>query len=220
MLRRNISATRLRRALSTATHDVVIAGDGVVGASAAYHLALEDPSLRVCVVERDPTFAHASAMLSAGGIRQQFSLAANIQLSLYGIDFLRRAPVDLRLPGQEPPDVQFREQGYLFLASEQGEPTLRRNHATQVSQGVTWTTLLGPDELATRFPWLNVDGVTLGCVGEQSEGCAAAARSLPAPASGRPAARRRRAPLVAGGSTRGRSWRGCARRRSTWVSPL
>ena len=160
------------RSLHTAspTYDVVIVGGGAMGASVAYHTALADRSLSVCVVERDPSYAHCSAMLSAGGVRQQFSLAANIQLSLYGTDFLRRAPVDLCVPGEEPPSMEFKEQGYLFLASEQGEATLRRNHQTQRSQGVDWTTLLGPAELAARFPWLRTDGVALGCVGERGEG--------------------------------------------------
>ena len=110
----------------------------------------------------------ASAMLSAGGIRQQFSLPVNIQLSLYGVDFLRRLADELQVPGSPPPDAQFKEQGYLFLASAQGEATLRRNQATQLAQGVSWTRLLSPDALRRRFPWLNVDGVALGCVGEQS----------------------------------------------------
>merc|ERR1719506_2901819 len=112
-----------------------------MGASVAYHNALADPSLRVCVVERDTSYAHAGAM------RQQFSLPVNIQLSLYGVDFLRRLGDELQVPGSPPPDAQFKEQGYLFLASAQGEATLRR-----------------------RFPWLNVDGIALGCVGEHSEG--------------------------------------------------
>jgi len=64
-------------------------------------------------------------MLSAGGIRQQFSLAANIELSKYGIEFLRRIPQDLAVKGFEKPNIQLKEQGYLFLASSQGEATLR-----------------------------------------------------------------------------------------------
>jgi hypothetical protein len=32
-----------------------------------------------------------------------------------------------QVPGAPPPDVQFKEHGYLFLASAQGEATLRRN---------------------------------------------------------------------------------------------
>ena len=57
--------------------------------------------------------------------------------------------------------MQFKEQGYLFLASAQGEATLRRNQATQAAQGVSWTRLLSPEALQRRFPWLNVDGVAL-----------------------------------------------------------
>ena len=157
-------------ASATSSYDVVVAGGGVVGCSVAYHAALADPRLKICVVERDPTYARASAQLSAGGIRQQFSLAANIQLSLYGIDFLRSLSTNLHVPGEDPPDVQFKEQGYLFLASDAGEETLRRNHTTQAGQGVSWTTLLSPSELSHRFPWLNTDGVALGCLGEHSEG--------------------------------------------------
>merc|ERR1719506_3480115 len=122
-----------------------------MGASVAYHNALADPSLRVCVVERDTSYAHAGAM------RQQFSLPVNIQLSLYGVDFLRRLGDELQVPGSPPPDAQFKEQGYLFLASAQGEATLRRNQATHLAQGVSWTRLLSPDALRRRFPWLNVD---------------------------------------------------------------
>ena len=117
-----------RRLFSTSARefDVVVAGGGVMGTSVAYHLALNSPSLRVAVVERDPSGEHASAPRSAGGIRQQFSLRPNIELSLYGVEFLRRAADDLRVPGEQPPDVQFKENGYLFLASEQGVETLRR----------------------------------------------------------------------------------------------
>jgi len=155
---------------STNDFDVVVVGSGAMGSSVAYHLALLQPDLKICVLERDTTFTHCSAMLSAGGIRQQFSLPTNIELSMYGIEFLKRLRCDLAVPGQDPPDVQFREQGYLFLAGEEGEEILRQNHATQRSCGVDWTSLLTPVELAARFPWLNTDGVALGCVGEHSEG--------------------------------------------------
>ena len=77
-----------------------------MGSSVAYHLKLLSPATRVCVVERDPNYAHASAPRSAGGIRQQFSLPENIELSLYGLDFLRSAGTILRVPGDDEPDVQ------------------------------------------------------------------------------------------------------------------
>ena len=37
---------------------------GVVGSSIAYHLSALSRSLRVAVIERDPRYVHASAMLS------------------------------------------------------------------------------------------------------------------------------------------------------------
>ena len=143
-------AQRRMASLSHAEFDVVVCGGGVVGTSVAYHLARASPSLRVAVVERDPSGEHASAPRSAGGIRQQFSLQPNIELSLYGVDFLRRAANDLHVPGEQPPDVQFKENGYLFLASEQGVATLRSNHATQARAGAS-TVLLEPAELAARL---------------------------------------------------------------------
>ena len=112
--------------LTQTDYDVVVVGSGAMGASAAYHLALlGPPGLNICVVERDPTFEHCSAMLSVGGVRQQFSLAANVKLSMYGSHFIRDAHKDLAVPGGDAPDLQFKEQGYLFLAGDKSEETLR-----------------------------------------------------------------------------------------------
>ena len=41
-------------------------------------------------------------MLSAGGIRQQFSIRENIEMSLYGIDFLRSLPHEVQTPQSRP----------------------------------------------------------------------------------------------------------------------
>ena len=65
--------------------DVLIVGGGVVGMSSALHLKEAQPSLRVAVVERDPSYTQCSAVLSAGGIRQQFSMRENILMSIYGV---------------------------------------------------------------------------------------------------------------------------------------
>ena len=37
----------------------------------------------------------------------------------------------MTVEGEEPPDVQFVEGGYLFLASNEGEQTMRENFETQ-----------------------------------------------------------------------------------------
>lgn len=150
-------------------YDVVIVGGAAHGASAAYHLAA-DPGLsgRILLLERDPTFARAATALSAGGIRQQFSSAVNIALSLYGIDFLRRAGDLLAVDGERP-DVGLVEGGYLFLASEAGVDTLRRNHALQTALGAD-IAFLDHAALAARCPWLSTDGLAAGCLGESGEG--------------------------------------------------
>ena len=161
-----------RRTLSTTSHDVVVCGGGVVGSSVALHLRARRPDLRVTVLERDQTYAAASAPLSAGGIRQQFTTPANVQLSCYGAQFLREGLA--LLSGQDPREVrdriQFREAGYLTLASEKGASALRENVAIQHAGGAHWIDLLDPTQLSREFPWLSVDGVGLGAFGRKNEG--------------------------------------------------
>lgn len=59
-----------------------------MGSSTAYHLAMAGVK-DIAVIERDPGYKMASAVLSAGGIRQQFSLPENIELSMYGIGMIK-----------------------------------------------------------------------------------------------------------------------------------
>jgi glycine/D-amino acid oxidase-like deaminating enzyme len=115
-------------------HDVVIIGGAVHGASLAYHLAAGGFDGSVVLVEKDTTFAQAATALSAGSIRQQFSTAVNIEISLYGIEFLRNVGALLTVDGDRP-DIGLREGGYLFLASEAGKAQLPATHALQVSLG-------------------------------------------------------------------------------------
>ncbi|MEE6525161.1 hypothetical protein FKM82_024995, partial [Ascaphus truei] len=76
--------------------DIVIIGGGVIGWSIAYWLKQKEHrqgALKVVVVERDPTYSRASTVLSAGGIRQQFSRPENIRMSLFSAQFLRNINV-------------------------------------------------------------------------------------------------------------------------------
>ncbi|HET7718065.1 MAG TPA: FAD-binding oxidoreductase [Bauldia sp.] len=149
--------------------DVVIVGGAAHGASVAYHLAA-DPSFagRIVLIEKDPTFARAATALSAGGIRQQFSTPVNVSLSLYGIDFLRRAGDLLAVDGDRP-DVGLVEGGYLFLASAAGAEVLAGNHALQTGLGAD-IVRLDAAGLAARFPWLSTEGIVAGCFGQTGEG--------------------------------------------------
>jgi glycine/D-amino acid oxidase-like deaminating enzyme len=148
---------------------VVIVGGGAIGSSAAYHLATH-PRFRgeIIVVERDPSYARASSMLSASGIRQQFSTPVSIRMSQYGLAFIRDAARALAADGQAPL-LAFKEHGYLFLASEAGSAVLRENVALQRGEGadIVW---LDPTALTARFPWLSTDGIAAGAFGASGEG--------------------------------------------------
>lgn len=145
---------------------MLVAGGGVVGAACGYFLA--SLGLRPMVIERDPSYRRASSALSASSIRQQFSTAINIRLSQASLEFYRRIGDLLEVDGERP-DIGLVERGYLFLASAAGVDVLRANHAVQRSCGVA-ASLLPAEALAARLPWLNVDGIAAGSLGEGGEG--------------------------------------------------
>jgi len=147
---------------------VVIVGGGVIGSSIAYFLRLADPTVGVTVIERDPTYARSSSALSAASIRQQFSTPLSIQMSLFGIEFLRSIGERLCVDGVKP-SIDLHEGGYLFLATPVGETTLRENHALQTSLGAD-ISLLDRSALQARFPWLNAEDLVAGTFGESGEG--------------------------------------------------
>jgi len=149
--------------------DVVIVGGGVIGSAIAYFLAdADDFDGTVAVIERDPTYAGASTTLSAGSIRQQFSTAENIEISKFGIAFLKSIAEHLTVDG-EAPDVGLQEKGFLFLATDDTRSILDANHALQRGHGCA-VELLDPAGLKDRFPWLNVDGIAAGSFGVTDEG--------------------------------------------------
>jgi FAD-dependent oxidoreductase domain-containing protein 1 len=148
---------------------VVIVGGGAIGSSTAYHLATHPRfSGEIVVIERDPTYARASSMLSASGIRQQFSTPVSIRMSQYGLAFIREARTALAVDG-DAPELGFKEHGYLFLASAAGADVLRGNVALQRAEGAE-IALLEPAEIAARWPWMSVEGVAAGAFGERGEG--------------------------------------------------
>lgn len=149
-------------------HPIVIVGGGAIGSAIAYFLTLQQPGCEVVVVERDPTYARASSALSASSIRQQFSTDINIQISAFGMGFLRQLGTLLACDGSAP-NVGLHEGGYLYLATQAGEATLRESHALRRLHGAD-VALLSPQQLAARFPWLALQDVALGSLGLSGEG--------------------------------------------------
>ncbi|KAK9536946.1 hypothetical protein VZT92_006688 [Zoarces viviparus] len=152
--------------------DIVIVGGGVVGWSIAYWLKQKERvrgGVKVLVVEKDLTYSQASTVLSAGGIRQQFSLPENIHLSLASADFMRNINEHLGVLNEDPVDLQFNHSGYLFLASEEVAHIMEENYSTQRNAGAK-VSLLSPTQLKEKFPWMNTDGVVLASHGLENEG--------------------------------------------------
>jgi glycine/D-amino acid oxidase-like deaminating enzyme len=149
--------------------DVVIVGGAIIGSAIATFLAQRpDFDGRIVVVERDTTFRTSSTTLSAASIRLQFSTPLNIRMSQYGVEFLKALDRHLAVDGVAP-EIDFVENGYLFLATEAGRPTLERIHAVQRELDVP-VELLTPDELKTRFDWMETDDLAAGSLGLAGEG--------------------------------------------------
>ncbi|NRG16663.1 FAD-binding oxidoreductase [Rhizobiales bacterium] len=155
--------------MSVETADVAIVGGAVTGSSIACHLGM-NPGFpgRIVVIEKDPSYRYCASTLSAASIRQQFSEPTNIEISLYGIGFLREIGTRLAIDG-DVPEIGLHEGGYLFLATPDKREILEENHALQTRLGAD-ILFLEPEDLLKRFPWLNVEGIAAGCWGRSGEG--------------------------------------------------
>ena len=150
-------------------YDIVIVGGGVTGCSTALFLARE-PGFdgTVLVVERDPTYENAPSAKATGGFRQQFSTPENIRIGLFGVHFLKHLGDYLSIDG-ETPDVGFRENGYLLLATESMLPVMLENNAVQRELGAD-VHFRTRDELRARYSWLGADGLAGGFLSGSGEG--------------------------------------------------
>ena len=131
-------------------YDVILAGGGVMGCAAAYHLRKSDSTLRVAIIEKDPSYRYNSTVLSDGNTRLQFNLEENIRISQYALEVLETFAEDMAV-GDRKPDPAFRQEGNLFICDAEGRDNARTGLARQQGLGcpVTW---LEPDEIAARFP--------------------------------------------------------------------
>ena len=178
--RRGAAATAVAASIPART-DVVIIGGGLVGTSVAYHLAKRDAQCRVTVIEKDVQFKFASSSRSLGGIRVQFAEPENVKMSMYGLEFLRRAHTELQPEESAAAASEMHhtndlgmlvtDAGYLYLAnSDSGKEALVENHTMQQQCGVEGIQLLEPRQIQHIFPWMNTNDVTLGSYGVGVEG--------------------------------------------------
>jgi sarcosine oxidase subunit beta len=138
------------------TAAVVIIGGGCMGASVAYHLTRRGVH-DVVLVEREKMLATGSTGRNAGGVRHQFSNAANIRLSIESIGMLERFADEVGYP------IDFHQDGYLFLLSTQASvETFRENVLLQRSLGVDvqWLDANGAAALAPGLDTADVIAAT------------------------------------------------------------
>jgi FAD-dependent oxidoreductase domain-containing protein 1 len=143
--------------------DVVIAGGGAVGSATAYFLN-EPPGFTgtVAVVEPDPSYQFAASTRSAASIRRQFSTPLNIEMSAFGMQFLRAC-------GRGLAHVNLKESTYLTLATPTGAEALRHNVEVQRRCG-TEVRLLDAAGLARYYPWINPADLAMGADTPHGEG--------------------------------------------------
>ncbi|TMD35915.1 MAG: FAD-binding oxidoreductase [Chloroflexi bacterium] len=166
--------------------DVVIAGGGIMGCALAYQLAKRD--VDVILLERE-TLGSQSTGRCAGGVRQQFSMPANVKLQRLSVRLFE----DFEAETGHPAD--FRQLGYLFvLTLPQQVEDFRHNMEMWHGLGLTEARWVDATEAARMVPVLNVDDV-LGCTYCPTDGIASPADVTSGYAS---AARRRGARLKEG----------------------
>ncbi|HLM36522.1 MAG TPA: FAD-dependent oxidoreductase [Gaiellaceae bacterium] len=103
---------------------IVVAGAGAIGASVAYHLA--SLGAREVVLADRGRVAGGATSKAMGGVRQQFSTAAEVRLAQASIRFF-----------EELGEPLFHQVGYLFLATtEAGLAELEERRALQADLGV------------------------------------------------------------------------------------
>jgi sarcosine oxidase subunit beta len=132
------------------TADVAVIGDGVVGASVAFHLAAAGAS--VLVLSRGDGFALSATRGSAGQVRMHHGDAHDARLAALSMDtFEHWADV---VGG----DCGFRRTGFAFLVDGEHAGRAGGNVAALRAMGVDTTTLT-PGELAARQPALDLSDV-------------------------------------------------------------
>jgi sarcosine oxidase subunit beta len=138
-----------------ATADIVIIGGGVMGTSAAYHLAVRGFK-NIVLLESEALFGTGATGRCAGGVRYQFGTPINVQLSIESLSMLERFKAEL---GQE---INFRKCGYLFVLTDRRQVEIfQHNVEMQQSLGVD-TEWLSGDEVRRRLPLMSFDDALAG----------------------------------------------------------
>jgi len=144
-------------------YDVIIIGGGIMGSASAYYLMKADNTLKVAVIERDPTYAKASTTLSMANARIQFSLEQNIAISQYALKTLEQFEETMAVAGERP-KIYYRREGNLFLVDDAGRRGAENSLALQQSLGcrVDWWP---PEKIKRYYPLYETKDLAGGTFG-------------------------------------------------------
>jgi sarcosine oxidase, subunit beta len=135
---------------------VAVIGGGVMGASAAYHLAARGQR-DVVILDRADGPGAGSTGRATGGYRAQYGTAINVRLSL-----LARAKL-LRFQDETGVDPEYLPAGYLWLAVSEAElAALDAGRRVQHAEGLREATAVTPPEIARLNPAIRLDGILGG----------------------------------------------------------
>jgi len=137
------------------TADIVIIGGGVMGASAAFHLAKRGMK-NIVLLEKEQFFGTGATGRCAGGVRYQFSTEINVRLSLESLPMLEDFKEET---GQ---DVDYRQCGYLLIATNEGNATTFRHNVEMQNRLGVQTELLSGEEVRLRLPLMRFEDALAG----------------------------------------------------------
>lgn len=132
---------------------VAVIGGGVMGASAAYHLALRGWR-DVVILERGSAAGEGSTGRATGGFRAQYGTPVNVRLSLLAREKLCRFEAETGVdPGYAP-------RGYLWIAADESElAELRAGQRVQHAEGLHEAVELVPEDVRRLNPALAPVGI-------------------------------------------------------------
>jgi glycine/D-amino acid oxidase-like deaminating enzyme len=152
------------------SYDVVIIGGAIMGSSLAWWLA-ENAGFTgsVLVIERDPSYLWCSTAHTNSCIRQQFSTELNVQISQFTAAFIKNLRANMG-GDERVPNLDIQNYGYLYLADTDAfADVLRANQKVQLAAGAE-TRLLTPEQIATDYPFYDLDGIVMGSINTKDEG--------------------------------------------------
>ncbi|MEO0368313.1 MAG: FAD-binding oxidoreductase [Pseudomonadota bacterium] len=150
------------RQASRTHYDVIIVGGAKIGSAIAWFLSANaDFDGSVLVVEKDPSYEFSSTAHTNSCMRQQFSNELNIRISQFAAEFVKNF-ADYLGENADAPDIHFQSFGYLYLAADELKArSLREAQALQNSCGAA-THILTSEEIASAYPFYNVQDIVLG----------------------------------------------------------